>query len=419
MKKMLSVSLAALMLMLLFVPAFSASGHTVTFVQPSAALKAESAGFQAFNVPEVDQYSKDHPYVFAKVENGAVKFEENPAGPFVFYSNRYMTLNDIYESYWDKVPPERYVPVECTSGSYADGTVLCFCVMTNAAYNASTATVIINSVKCDPGADGFYRVAVKGDITIRVLENDANGQTGLQKNLFDVAMASDEGFNLKTIAGEGYKATPFGGDFNFRIKVKKGYSAAGMKVGVIRDVPEEDFMEDFSSLGNFIGRNEMLTSVGVDADGCRLYKITNVTSNCKVVVTGVREDKKADIISMLLRILRKILDFLGVKIDFVDSITNEYTVSVNNQAADVSYTFISGGTPNEDGSLTVLSGSGVTLQVIKKNENQNVNVTWGTDASNTYNTTWIAKRDKATGDTVYVATYNIDGISQDTVIAIR
>lgn len=415
MKKILSVTLAALMIALLCAPAFAAD-RTITFVQPSQKILDACA-----DLISLKPYSKAHPYVFAKVEDGAVKYVEDPDGPYVYYSERYMTLDDIYETYWDRVPPERYIPDAYSEHeTIADGETLVFAVFTNPAYNAHSATVFVNNVRLNPSPqDGFYYVKADRNLTIRVLEDDENGQPGLQKNMYNVAMGSGDGFNVKTLADEGYKAAPYGGEFNFRIKIKKGYTASAMKVGLVRDVPEENFMEDFDSVGNIMNRNEMLTSVGVDADGCRLYKVTNVTSNCKIVVTGVREDKKAEILTMLLKILRKILDFLGVQIAFVDDMTNEYIVSVDNQASGVTYNFLSGGTANEDGTLSVMSGNSVTLQVIKRAENQNVSVNWTEDDNFTYATNWVGKREASTGETIFVATYNIDSIKADTVIRIR
>lgn len=407
MKKILSVSLAVLMAALLFVPALAAD-YTVTFVQPSAAYEGG--------------------YTFAKVElledgvTSAVKFEEDPNGIYVYYSERYLTLDDIYESYWDQVPPERYSPAAFSeTESMASGETLVFAVFTSPVYNAATATVLVNSKKLEPSKDGFYRVTVDRNLTIRVVEDDENGLTGLQKNLFDVKMTSDDGFNVKAPMGQGYKATPYGGDFNFRVKVKKGYSAASMKVGVVRDVPENNFLGEFDSLGNLLNKNEILVSTGVDSEGCRLYTIKNVTSNCSIVVTGVREEKKVDILNMLLKILRQILDFLGIKIGFVDNMTNEYTVRVDNQAAStgVTWTFLGGGDENTDGTLTVMSGNGVTLQVVKQNEDQNVTVSWPGNDDGAYTTNWVGKRDASTGRTIFVANFNVDAISADTVITIR
>ena len=400
MKKTFSVFLAALMLLTLLVPAFAAD-HTVTFVQPS---EAYAGG-----------------YAFAKVEDGIVSFYEDPDGIFVYYTGRYMTLDDIYENYWDQVPPERYSPFTYgETESVPDGETLVFSLITSPVYNAASATVLVNKVKLEPSADGFYRVKADRDLTIRVLEDDENGLPGLQKNLFDVAMTSDDGFVAKPLAGEGYKATPYGGDFHFRIRIKKGYSASAMTVAVVRDVPEKDYMGELDVVGNFLNRNEVLTSDGVDAEGCRLYTVKNITSNCRIVVTGVRAEKNTNILSMLLKVLRKILDFLGVHIAVVDDLTNEYKMTVDNRAPGVTYTFLSGGVANEDGSLTVTSGNSVTLQVIKSDKDQVVNVSWDTNAASAdYATVWTGKRDAATGKTIFVANYNIDEVKSDVVVSIR
>ena len=400
MKKILSITLSVLMCALLLVPAAAAS-HTVTFVQPSAAYEGG--------------------YCFAKVEDGAVKYVEDPNGIFVYYSNRYLTLDDIYEDYWDQVPPERYSPDEYAGDlSFDDGETLTFAVVTSPEYNQSTVTVIVNHVVLEPGADGLYRVIVDRNLNISVLETDENGMTGLQKTLFNVKLVSGEGYALKPLKGESYKATPYGGDFNFRIKIKSGYTAASMKVGVIRDASIGDFAAEFDTLNNIINPDSLLTSTGIDEDGCRLYTLHNVTSECRVVVTGVREEKTSNVLTIFLRILRKILDFLGVKIQFVDDITNEYSVTVNNAASNVEYSFIAGGEAQLDGSYLVMAGSGATLQVIKHVEDQEVSVSWAPgNESGTYTTNWVGKRDPKTGHTVFIATYNIDNIKSDITVSIN
>lgn len=416
MKKLLSVTLSVLMVALLLVPAFAAGGHTVTFTQPSNTLKAQSAGYE-----NLEPYFKENPYVFAKVENNAIKYVQQNNGPYVFYDNRFMTLDNIYESYWDQVPPERYVPDAYTSSvTVADNETLVFTVSTSPVYNAATVTVLVNGTKLDADPYGLYKLQVKSDITIRVMENNETGELGLQRNLFNVKLVSGDGFAAKAPMGESYKGTYYGDDFYFRVKVKKGYSASGMKVSVLRDVTENmDFMSEFDTVTNLMGMSEPLTSYGLDEEGCRLYKVSNVTTDCRLVITGVREEKTANVLTMILRVLRKILDLLGIKIQFVDDMTDEFKVTVNNTLANASYNFLSG-TANEDGSLTVMSGSGITLQVIKENEDQDVRVSWAPGNENgEFITNWVGKRDPQTGETVFVGTFNIDNIRGDTLVTIQ
>ncbi len=416
MKKVLSVTLSVLMVALLLVPAFAAGGNTVTFTQPSSKLKTQSAAIDG-----LAPFFKDNPYVFAKVENNAIKYVQQADGPYVFYDNRYMTLDNIYESYWDQVPPERYVPdTYGSSVSVAEGETLVFTVVTSPVYNAATATVLVNGTKLNPDPYGLYKLTVHGSVTIRLMEDNENGEMGLQRSLFNVKLVSGEGFAAKAPLGEGYKGTFYGDDFYFRVKVKKGYSASGMKVAVLRDVTEDmDFMAEFDTVTNLMGMSEPLTSYGVDEENCRLYKVPHVTSDCRLVITGVREEKTANILTMILRVLRRILDLLGIKIQFVDDMTDEFKVTVNNTLPGVSYSFLSG-TANEDGSLTVMSGSGATLQVVKENQNQNVRVAWTPGNENgEFLTNWVGKRDPKTGETVFVATYNLDNIRSDLTVTIE
>ena len=403
MKKVLSVTLSVLMIALLLTPVLAAGTHTVTFVQPSG----EYAGG----------------YTFAKVENGAVQFAEDPNGIYVYYSDRYMTLNDIYENYWDEVPPERYSPVAfAATETFSDGEFLVFDVVTSPKYDQKTVTVMVNNTKLNRSDDGLFRVTVKSNLNIRVLEKDENGIMGLQRTMFNVKLASGEGFSAKMPAGESYKGTYYGDSFIFRVKVKKGYSASSMKVSVLRGVEAGmGYMEEFESVAGLLGYAEQLTSYSQDSEGCRLYKVENVTSDCHLIVTGVREEKKANIISMLLKVLRQILNFLGIKIQFVDDMTDEFTVNVNNTLASngVAYNFLSG-TANENGSLTVMSGNGAVLEVIKSDIDQKVKVSWAPgNETGEYATNWVGKRDKDTGNTIYVATYYIDNIKGDVSVNIE
>ena len=416
MKKAISVALAVLMTALLFIPAFAA-GYTVTFVGPSAAYQNET---------DNDGNALGDAYKFVKPadpnnEGAGMLFEEDENGEFVYYDDRYMTLDNIYEQYWDRVPPERYSPVTyAATESFSSGDVLVFFVLTSRKYNGATVTVLVNDVKLTPSSSGAYREVENKNMTIKVLETSATGGAALERNHYNVKMISGDGYNVKPALGETYHYTFFGDDFNFRIKLKKDYSASGMKVCVVRGVDlEHDELGDFDSLGNILGRNEELKSTGVDAEGCRTYTLKNVTSDCKIIVSGVREEKKADVLTWIKRIIRMILQFFGVEIEELDGILNECNVTINNTAPGVVCKVLTTvETATSDNSFTITGGSGITFQLTKTDPDQVVNVTWTGMNDAGYNPTWTAKVDNETGRTIYTAIYNVDNIKEDTVITI-
>ena len=416
MKKAISVALAVLMTALLFIPVFAA-GYTVTFVGPSAAYQNET---------DNDGEPLGDAYCFVKPadpndESAGMLFEEDENGEYVYYDNRYMTLDNIYEQYWDRVPPERYSPVTyAATESFSSGDVLVFFVNTSKKYNAATVTVMANDVKLTPASSGAYRVTVNKNLTIKVLETSASGGAALERNHYNVKMISGDGYNVKPVIGEAYHYTYFGDDFNFRIKIKKDYSASGMKVCVVRNVDlDHDELGDFDSLGNIIGRNEELKSTGVDADGCRTYTLKNVTSDCKIIVSGVREEKKADVLNWIKRIIRMILQFFGVEIEELDGILNECNVTINNNAPGVICKVLTTvETATSDNSFTITGGSGISFQLSKTDPNQTVNVTWTGMNDTGYKPTWSGKVDPETNQIVYTAIYNVDNIREDTVITI-
>ncbi len=418
MKKSLSVFLAALMLLFSLVPAFAADGdvtepgdttetgttYNVTFTPPSAAFAGG--------------------YIFAKTVNGEVQYEEDEDGIYVFFEERYMLLSNIYPQYHDRVPPERYSPVEWKgTEKVAEGETVSFKVITSEEYNVHTASVFINGTPATLNARDEYTVYVDKDLTIKVAEYDSNNQPALLKNHYNVKLTSGDGYKVKTLKNENYNVVYYGGEFYFRVKIDSDYSASGMTVSVQRGSNDlsEFIGEDFDALGTIMGTNEVLTSYGIDEDNCRLYKIENITTDCKVIVSGVQESDSVGIMATLKRILRLILNLLGIKLDILDSLTAVYTVTIDAGSADgVTYDVIRSSsdelTPTE---FEVMSGDGITIVVTKKDINQNVNVFW--DPGNelgTYQTNWVLDYNTITGEITYSAIYNIDNITADTHIVI-
>lgn len=413
MKKTLSVFLAALMMLFCLVPGFAAEGeeetgttHIVTFVPPDT------------------QYVDEDAYIFVKTINGEIQYQPDPEGDYVFFDNRYMLPSNIIHE--EDVPDERFSPVEWDmNNEIAEGETIAFKVLTSEKYNVFTAAVFINGAPASVNAQDEYAVYVDADLTIDVAEIDENGQEALLKNHFNVKMTSGDGYKVMTRKGDNYQVVYYGGEFYFRVKILSGYTASGIKVSVSRGTNifggflEE---EDTDMLLGIMGGTEELTSYGIDEDGCRLYKIENITTDCKIIVSGVQEESSAGIMAFFKRIIKLLLDIFGIKLDILDSLVATYTVNIDSAEADgVTYEVIRSSddevTPDE---FMVSAGDGITIVVRKQDFDQDVTVMWtpGNDLG-TYETNWVVDYNTITGEVSYVAVYNIDNISADTQIVIR
>ncbi len=413
MKKTISVILSVLFVFMTLVPAFAAEGDTA------------GAGTQSFNVTFTAP-SKDFEggYMFVKTVNGEIQYVPDAEGEYVFFNGRYMLPSNIIDP--EDVPEERFSVVEWDDfNEVAEGETVSFKVVTSEKYNVLTAVVFINGAPTQQNALDEYTVYVDRDINISVGEYDENGQPALLRNHFNVKLTSGDEYKVLTLKNEYYHVTYYGDSFRFRVKVNSGYSAAGMKVmvqrgkGILNGLLDD---EDLDSITGLIGGAETLTSYGVDEDGCRLYEIENITTDCKVIVSGIQKEGNVGILSMLKRIIRLILDFLGIHLDFIEDITAYYNVKVDGaQAPDgVTYQVIRSTTTDPAPSeFTVTGGDGISIIVTKDSIDREVTVMWTPgNETGTYQTEWIPSYDHITGKTSYSAIYNVDNISADTVVTI-
>ena len=414
MKKTLSVILAVLTVFMCMVPSFAAettAGGESDVTAYNVSFKAPSALFEGG-------------YMYVKTVNGEIQYVEDEDGLYCFFDNRYMLPSNVLPDYQDQIPPQRYSPVEYKGTvEINEGETVSFKIVTSEKYNVYTASVFINGKVASLNAQDEYTVYVDRDIDISVAEYDENGNPALLLNHFNVKLVSGEGYKLKTLKGENYQVVYYGGDFYFRVKISKGYVASGIKVSVQRGASMfGDFLEeeDTDMLVGIMGGTETLQSYGVDDEGCRLYKIENITTDCRVTVSGVSEESSAGTMSFLKRILKLILDFLGIKIDFLNDMVAVYEVSINNVNDAATYEVISSATEEVSPKLlNVTSGDGIVLVVTKKDINDNVNVSWTNgNELGTYKTEWIIDYNTFTGEVSYSAIYNIDNITADTKIII-
>lgn len=409
MKKVMSIFLAVLMTLSCAVPAFAADGSVnVSFVGASDNLLKDEDGTPA--------------YMFVKSKMGAVDFVLDENGVYVYDGDCYRAYYNLRSSELEKYP-DRYSPVEMTNTSVESGSVLTFQVLTNRIYNAATVAVFVNGEQIRLNDNSEYSVIADRDLVINVAEVNENNEPSLLKNHYSVTWESGDGYRIRTLNNENYKLIYYGGEFYFRVKTLKGYSASGMSVKVLRNIGAfEKLPEEMGTAMALIGKAEALASYGTDAEGYRLYKISDITSDCRIYVTGVRQEQSAGIMATLKRILRMILSILGIKVPSLEEAMADHKVTVDTSAAGtVSYEVICSGAVNvNSGSFLVLNGDTATVKVKAKTPGGAI-VTWnpGNEDGSKYQATWIAAYDYLNGETYYEAVFNVENITADTVIAIR
>ena len=416
MKKAISIILSILCVFMTLAPAFAAEGDMTA---------TENTEAQKFNVTFTAP-SKDFEggYMFATSVDGEVQYVPDENGDYVFVDGRYMLPSNIV--FPEDIPEERYSIVQWADfNEIPAGETVTFKVLTSEKYNVLTATVFVNGTPLKMNAQDEYAVYVDRDINISVGEYDENGQPALLRNHFNVTLTSGDEYKVLTLKDEYYHVSYYGDSFRFRVKVKSGYSATGMKVMVQRGPGFWDgiFEEgDLDSFAGLLGTAETLTSYGVDEDGCRLYEIENITTDCRIIVDGLQEEGNVGLMAMFKRIIRLILDFLGIKLDILEDFTSYCNIKIDGAQASegVTYEVIRSTTTDPAPSeFTVGTGDGITIIVTKTSADQAVNVMWTPgNETGTYQTEWIPSYDHITGKVTYSAVYNIDNITEDTVVTI-
>ena len=447
MKKIISVILAVLMLGMTAAPVFADSGtHTVTFSTPSPYVSSIDWTDSASGITYPMQA-----YYYCRVEtDGSYKYIPDEEGDsdlnmFVYASidKVYTTQQNIVESYREENPAMYEIVTWNESQEVADGEVVSFRVYTNPVYNAATVVIFVNGELLKPSADGVYSVFADRDLYIELQEfigNDPWDEEVLLRNNFTVTMTSGDGYTVKTLKDENYRLAYYGDGFDFRVKIKSGYTDSNMKVVVLRgsNMLSEVIGDDIDAVFALIADNEefkdivtaeSLTSTGKDSDGYKTYHIDNITTDCKIIVSGVNEESKSNLLYILKRILRFILNALGLGDQFGGLLGMEtsYTVTVNGAEAvgrGYTYEILTGvsSTKQTDGTVSVMEGEGITLKVTAPSESMAdaLRVKWnpGNEYGYDYSVSWTPTLDTSTGEVYYCAIYSIDNIQADTTITL-
>ncbi len=405
MKKALSVFLAIFMIVVSCTPVFATgTSCQVNFVN---------------TVGGSDWY---HGYAFVNSVDGEIQYVPDDNGIYVYYAKggKFTTWDNLFD-YNKPENPVWYSPQVLVKTVVHEGEELKF-QLWSMEYNLATAFVSANGKQLIPDANGEYTLTVTENTVIEIVEKDENGSATLLKNHYEIQLASGDGFKCKPQQNANYKYVYYGDDFYFRVKIDEGYTGSGMSVSVLRgyDVLAEYLEEDADLILDVLKKTEPLTSYGVDSEGYRLYKITDITSDCRIVVSGVEEEEEdGGIMGLLMRILRLILNFFGIEIDILDDLTAYYNVGIVNNNENVAYEVYLGSEDyTEKGAFTVSNGQGVVVKLTKASLEEDVTITWNpTNLDASYESPWYAEYDE-NGKVVYTAVYYIDNIETDTNIVI-
>ncbi len=438
MKKLLCVLLALMMTVLACIPAAAATDLAVSTL-PGVDLADDGTGMYTVTFTQPSEDFKDG-YWFATSKDGEFEYvlEEDPeklADPEWLYENDYIydAENDRYILAKDIIKGFPENPVYYTvkkmprSMAAADGEIVTFKVKTSPKYNQTTVVVRANGVNVKPNVKGEYSVLVNQDMTIQVVERGENGDVLLRSHFFIYLPKGEEGeYRCRTLQNTNYQVVYYGDSFDFRLVLAEDTVVNNLSVSVTRgkDTLSEELGFDPSAvLGQIgLGNLETLTSYGTDSTGARLYRVENVTTDITINVSGVKTTESADTMNLIMRILRFLLNLLGINLPFFSDMDVTYNVTINNDSNVLDYTVLQGATQDElNGNVyKVGSGDNISLVVYKYDALQDVTVTWapGNEIGGNYASEWIADYDQNNDRAYYYAIYNIDNITEDTVVTI-
>lgn len=400
----------------------TAGEFTVTFRQPSEDYK-EGYWFATSKDGEFNYILEDDPIKLADPEwlynNDYIYDEKN---------DRFLLAKDIFDNYFPEDPIYYTIEKMPDAMTVAAGTIVTFKVKTSPKYNQTTVVVRANGVNVTPNVKGEYSVLVNQDIAISVVERNAANEEVLLRNHFFVYLPKGEDgeYRCRTLENTNYTVVYYGDSFDFRLVLGKDTVVNNLKITVTRGsnmLAEELGFDPSAVLGSLgLGEVETLTSYGTDASGARLYRVDNVTTDINLNVSGVKTKESNDTLNLILRILRMILNFLGISLPFLQDMNVTYNVTIQNDSNVLSYSVMEGASQDEllGNVYAVGKNDNLTLIVYKQNVTDNVVVTWtpGNEAGGNHSSEWIEAYDQNNDRSYLYAIYNIDNITEDTVVSI-
>ncbi len=440
MKKMLCMLLALLMTVFACIPAAAVTDLPVSTL-PAANLADDGDGVYTVSFTQPSEDYKDG-YWFTTSKDGEYEYVEETdpeklADEQWLYENdyiydeendRYLLAKDIIRGFPEN--PVYYTVKKMPKSMAVDaGEIVTFKVKTSPKYNQTTVVVRANGINVQPNVKGEYSVLVNQDININVVERGAAGEEVLLRSHFFVYLPKgEEGeFRCRTLENTNYQVIFYGDSFDFRLILSEDTVVNKLSVTVTRGTNsmEEELGFDPSAVLSQIGLGaplETLTSYGTDASGARLYRVENVTTDITINVDGVKTAESSNTMNLIMRILRFLLNLLGISLPFFDDMDVSYNVTIKNDSPDLDYAILQGATNDElNGNVyKVGSGDNISLVVYKYDALQDVIVTWepGNEIGGNYSSEWIADYDQNAERAYYYAIYNIDNITADTVVTI-
>lgn len=439
MKKLLCVLLALMMTVFACVPA--AASDLLVSTLPAADLADDGEGEFTLTFKQPSEEYKEG-YYFATSNDGDYTYilEDDPvklADPQWLYENdylydekndRYVLAKDVYATYFPENPVYYTVEKMPETMTVAAGEIVTFKVKTSPKYNQTTVVVRANGVNVQPNVKGEYSVLVNQDLVVNVVErNAANEEVLLRSHFFVYLPKGDEGeYRCRTLENTNYTVVYYGDSFDFRLVLAEDTVVNNLAVTVTRGsntLADELGFDPGSFLGQLgIGSAETLTSYGTDASGARLYRVENVTTDVTINVSGVKTQESASLMETIMRVLRLILNFLGINLPFLQDMNVTHAVTIKNDSNALDYTVLQGATQDElyGNVYNVGDGDNISLVVYKYAADQNVTVTWapGNEVGGNYASEWISDYDQTTDTPYYYAIFNIDNITEDTVVTI-
>lgn len=450
MKKFLSVFLSLLMTVCVCAPAAAldvadATDALAPYTMPVTDLSddGEGAFTVTFRLPTVNEqygdYYKDG-YYFATSDNGEFNYiiDDDPTrdeqwkyeNDFLYdeKNDRFVMAKDVFDNYFPEDPVYYTVEKMPETMSVEAGEIITFKVMTSPKFNQTTVVVRANGVNVQPNVKGEYSVLVNQDILINVVERNAANEEVLLRNHFFVYLPKGEDgeFRCRTLENTNYTVVYYGDSFDFRLVLGKDVVVNNLQVSVTRGssmLADELGFDPGAFLGQLgIGSPEILKSYGTDASGSRLYEVENVTTDVTINVSGVKTKESSDTMTLIMRILRLILNFLGINLPFLQDMNETHDVTIRNDSNSLDYTVLQGATQDEvlGNVYAVGDGDNITLVVYRYSPSQNVIVTWtpGNEAGGQYSSEWMADYDPNTDTAYEYAIFNIDNITEDTQVVI-